>query len=302
VIPTRDGAETLEQLLESLFAQQTGFEFEVVVVDSGSIDGTLDLLSRHPLRLHRIPPEDFDHGETRNLGIRLASGDLVALLTQDALPATPDWLEQLVRPFEDPRVAGAYGRQLPRPDCDVVTRRRLENWLTGRSEPALAMLDGRSLEDLSPVERFRLCTFDNVCSALRRSVWEKIPFLRADFGEDIAWGRAIVQGGFALAYQPKAAVYHSHRRSVAYEYLRTRLCHRTLFELFGLAMVPKVRDVVRSARSNLRDDLPYVWRSGLAGSERWRQLARVAALSFASPLAQHLGARDARRRKERDAR
>jgi len=302
VIPTRDGAETLGPLLESLFAQQAPFEIEVVAVDSGSVDATLDQLSSHPLRLHRIPPEEFDHGETRNLGIRLSRGDPVALLTQDALPATPDWLQQLVHPFEDPRVAGVYGRQLPRPDCDVVTRRRLEGWLTGRSEPALAALEGRRFEDLSPVDRFQLCTFDNVCSAVRRSVWEKTPFPRADFGEDIAWGRAVVQEGLALAYQPKAAVYHSHRRSVAYEYARTRVCHRTLFELFGLATVPRLQDVARSARANLREDLPHVWRCGLPGSERWRQIARVAALSFLSPLAQHLGARDARRRAERAGR
>lgn len=298
VIPTRDGAATLGEVLDALFAQRLPFAFEVVLVDSGSRDATLDVARRHPVRVHRIRPEEFDHGETRNLGVRLAKGDPVALLTQDATPATPDFLAQLVRPFEDPRVAGVYGRQIPRADCDVVTRRQLEGWLTGRSEPALAALDADSLEQLPPLARLELCTFDNVCSALRRPVWEKIPFPRASFGEDVAWGRAVISEGFALAYEPRAAVHHSHRRSVAYEWSRTRICHRRLFELFELETVPGLRDALRASLANLRRDLPYVMRHAPAGGERVRQLARIAALSVASPLAQHLGARDARRARE----
>jgi rhamnosyltransferase len=300
VIPARDGAATLGEVLDALFAQRPPFAFEVVLVDSGSRDATLAIARRHPVRVHRIRPEEFDHGETRNLGVRLAKGDPVALLTQDATPAVPDFLEQLVRPFEDPRVAGVYGRQLPRPDCDVVTRRQLEGWLTGRSEPALAALDADSLEQLPPFARLELCTFDNVCSALRRSVWEKIPFPRASFGEDVAWGRAVILEGFALAYEPRAAVHHSHRRSVGYEWSRTRICHRRLFELFELETVPTLRAALRAGVANLRRDLPYVLRHAPAGGERARQLARIAALSVLSPLAQHLGARDARRARDRE--
>jgi rhamnosyltransferase len=181
-----------------------------------------------------------------------------------------------------------------------VTRRQLEGWLTGRSEPALACLDADSLSQLAPAARLELCTFDNVCSAVRRGVWEKIPFPRASFGEDIGWGKAVISEGFAIAYEPRAAVHHSHRRSVAYEWSRTRTCHRRLFELFELATVPGPRDVVRASLANLRRDLPYVMRFAPAGIERLRQLARVMALSVASPLAQHLGARDARRARERE--
>jgi rhamnosyltransferase len=295
VIPTRDGEATLGEVLGALFAQRPPFPFEVVIVDSGSRDSTLEIARRHPVHLHRIPAEEFDHGETRNLGIRLAGGDPVALLTQDATPASTDFLEHLVRPFEDRRVAGVYGRQIPRIDCDVVTRRQLERWLTGRREPALALLEADSLEHLSPLARLELCTFDNVCSALRRTTWEKTPFPGASFGEDIAWGKAVITDGWAIAYEPRAAVLHSHRRSVAYEWSRTRLCHRRLFELFELATVPRARDVARASLANLRHDLPIVLRDAPPGVERLRQLARVAALSIASPLAQHLGARDSRR-------
>jgi rhamnosyltransferase len=295
VIPTKDGGATLPELLSQLFASRPPFELEAVVVDSGSSDETLDVLSQYPVAVHRIPPSEFDHGETRNLGIRQSSGEVIVLFTQDAIPASPDFLERMVRPFRDPLVAGVYGRQIPRPNCDVVTRRQLEDWLTGRIAPARAELAGRSLVDLEPHERHRLCAFDNVCSAVRRSDWERIPFPRASFAEDLAWGKRVIEAGRAIAYEPRAAVVHSHRRSVLYEYRRTRRCHASLHELFGLATLPRRRDVLRAALTNLRRDLPYVHQTAPPGAERFRQLARIAGLSVLWPLGQYHGIRDARR-------
>jgi rhamnosyltransferase len=295
VIPTLDGADTLPGVLDALERQRAPFAFEVVAVDSGSRDGTLELLRERPLRLCEIPPQDFDHGETRNLAVRLARGDPVVLLTQDARPCGEGFLASLVAPFADRRVAGVYGRQVPRPDCDVVTRRQLESWLTGRSAPARAELAGRSWEGLSPLERFELCTFDNVCSAIRRAAWEEVPFPRTSFGEDLGWGREVIRRGWQIAYQPLAAVEHSHRRSLLYEWRRTRACHARLYELFGLATVPRARHVLRAVLANWRSDLPYVWRHAPGGSERLRQLGRIGGLSVVGPLAQYLGARDARR-------
>ncbi|RIL07887.1 MAG: hypothetical protein DCC71_01410 [Proteobacteria bacterium] len=295
VIPTKDGADTLGELLARLFEQKRRFDLDVVVIDSGSRDATLEIAARHPLRLERIAPREFDHGETRNRGIAMTRGDPIVLLTQDAIPADESLLENIARPFDDVCVAGVYGRQIPRPDCDVVRRRQLEGWLTGRLEPARVELGGTSLDALSPFERYERCVFDNVCSAVRRSVWERIPFRRAAFGEDVAWGRAVLEAGFAIAYEPSAAVVHSHRRPVREEYRRERLSHRVLYELFGLAAVPRRRDVARGVLWHLRNEVPYAWRHAPRGVERWRQLARMAGLALAVPLGQHLGVADARR-------
>jgi len=294
VIPTKDGAATLPALLEKLFAARPSVDLEVVAVDSESQDETLSILARYPVAIHQIPPSEFNHGETRNRGIRLTAGDPIVLLTQDAVPTSSDLLEWLIRPFRDPEVAGVYGRQIPRDDCDVVTRRQLEGWLTGRAEPALAKLDGKALGDLSPPEQHQLCVFDNVCSAIRRADWERFPFPPAPFGEDLAWGKRAIEAGRAIAYEPRAAVIHSHRRSPHYEYQRTRICHQRLYELFGLATLPRRRDVVRAALSNLRQDIPYVLRNAPPGAERRRQLLRIAVLSIIWPLAQYRGIRAAR--------
>jgi rhamnosyltransferase len=302
VIPVLDGAETLPTLLEALFSQRAPCEYEVVVVDSGSRDGSRDLAKRHPVTLVDVRPSEFDHGETRNLGIRHATGEIIVLLTQDAIPVGTHFLTEIVRPFEDSRVAGVYGRQIPRDDCDVVTARNLRGWMAGRGQAARAQLGSGRLEDLTPAERHELCVFDNVCSAMRRSAWEDQPFPRTRFGEDIAWGKQAITRGWTIAYAPEAAVVHSHRRSLGYEYRRTRVCHETLHELFELETIPRARDVLRAVAWCLSNDLPYVFGNAPPGLERLRQLVRVAGLSIVSPLAQHQGIRDARRGRGRPRR
>jgi rhamnosyltransferase len=299
VIPVLDGADTLPAVLDALFAQPLPGGQEVVIVDSGSRDGSRELAKQHPVKLVDVRPTDFDHGETRNLGIRHASGEIVVLLTQDAVPVGSDFLAEILRPFEDPQVAGAYGRQIPRDDCDVVTARNLRGWMAGREQASRARLGSRRLEDLPPAERHELCVFDNVCSAMRRSAWEELSFPASRFGEDIAWGKEAISRGWTIAYAPAAAVVHSHRRSLGYEYRRTRICHETLHELFELATIPRRRDVLRAIAWCVSNDLPYVWQNAPPGLERLRQLARVAGLSVVSPIAQHQGIRDAQRERSR---
>ncbi len=295
VIPVRDGASTLPELLDRLLEQEAPFPFEIIAVESGSRDASLEILEQRAIRIIEIPASEFNHGASRNLGLALTMGEVVALLTQDAVPVGRAFLASLVAPFADPAVAGVYGRQIPRPDCDVVTRRQLEGWLTGRTEPEVVRIDGQPFESFPPEVRHRLSTFDNVCSAVRRSVWEEIPFPSVPFGEDLAWAKAALCAGHAIAYEPRAAVVHSHRRSVVHEYRRTRICHQKLHELFGLATLPQRRYVARAAVANLRQDIPYVLEHAHPARERVLQLLRVAGLSLLSPLAQYHGIRDARR-------
>jgi len=146
-------------------------------VDSGSTDGTPERLERAGARVLRIAPETFDHGGTRDLAISEARGELVVLLVQDATPGDERWLANLVAEFDDPEVAGAWCRQVARPDAPSVTALRLAESLHGSRKRRLARLPpGRKLADLDPFDRLALCSFDNVCSAVRKSVWRSIRF------------------------------------------------------------------------------------------------------------------------------
>lgn len=293
MIPTRNGGPLFRRVIEGLRRQQLEGEVEIVVVDSGSSDQTLEVARRHGARLFEIAPQDFNHGLTRNRGIELAHGEIVALMTQDALPVNPHLLGNLIEPFDDPQVAGVFARQIPRPDADPITRRNVEGWITGTTVRQVRHIqDPEAFERLSPMDRYAFCVFDNVCSAVRRSVWRSIPFPAAVFGEDIEWGQCALRGGWKVVFQPEAVVEHSHQRSVAYEYRRTYICHRRLFELFGVRTVPSLQYVLRSIAYGVRDDSRFLLQSNERTRTKLANLLRLPLLTISNVWAQYAGARD----------
>ena len=118
VIPVKDGGADLVRCLDAIARQEVDDEVEIVIVDSGSSDGSVEIARARGARVHEIPPEEFNHGRTRNLGAGLASGDVLAFTSQDAFAADERWLSRLVAPLRAGRaVAGVYGRQLPHEDA-----------------------------------------------------------------------------------------------------------------------------------------------------------------------------------------
>jgi rhamnosyltransferase len=141
---------------------------------------------------------------TRNFGIELSSGEIVILMTQDALPGNAYLIENLAAPFRDPLIAGAYARQVPRPEADLLTKRNLERWLTGSTRPEERRVDDKAhYNAMSAMDRYLLCNFDNVCSAIRRSVWERIKLVQTDFGEDIDWSKRVLEAGWKIYINPQ---------------------------------------------------------------------------------------------------
>jgi rhamnosyltransferase len=280
VIPTRNGAATLPALLDAVARQRVDFPFETIAVDSTSSDGTADLLRGRVDRLIGIPADAFDHGLTRNLGIEQSGGELIVLLVQDALPASDSWLARLTAPLvEDDSLAGAFARQLPRPDASAVTRFCLQRWVASSGiARTIAVANRAELAALDPMAQLERCTFDNVCSCIRRSVWIRHPFRQTPIGEDIEWARDVLLAGYRLAYVPEAAVIHSHDRPARYEFARTYVLHRRLYELFRLRTIPTLPLLARAIASSLAVHL------------RCERNGRAIALAFAWPLGQYLGA------------
>jgi rhamnosyltransferase len=296
VIPTRDGLPFLKDALSMVRAQRTHRRVEIVAVDSGSRDGTLDVLHEHRARVTSIDPRAFNHGLTRNAGAAIARGEFLVLLSQDAVPADDEWLEALLAPLERPSVAGVYARQVPRPDAPALDQRGVRQWITGAGEgriQSLARVPADAAPD--PFSRYQLCCFDHVCGATRREVWSRFPYLEAAFGEDLEWGKRVIEAGMELVYEPRARVMHSHDRSLAYEFARTYACHHRLHELFGVCTAPRLLDALRNAARAGISDMAYAWRNERQPVERARATLRAPAAALLSNLAQWRGARDARR-------
>jgi rhamnosyltransferase len=259
VIPVKDGGADLVRCLNAIARQQVDEELEVVVVDSGSRDGSPDRARSLGARVHSIAPGEFQHGHARNLGARLARGETLVFTSQDAYAASDSWLANLVAPLRrDDTLAGAYGRQLAHADARPPERYFLD-FLYG-PEPRVQRLE--QVDELS----FEVTLFSNVNSALRRVVWAAFPF--ADdiaMSEDQEWSRRVLLAGLGIAYEPEAAVYHSHTYSLA-----------SAMRRFFDSGASSERSYVEGARSKTvlwkagaryaRGELAWLW---LTGQRRW---------------------------------
>ena len=214
-IPTLNGGELLKQVIERVKEQVTPWLFEIVVIDSGSTDGTLEWMKADPvIRLYEIPKSEFQHGKTRNLGASLSEGENIAFLTHDALPVDKNWLYHLVTTLENfPNAAGIFGKHLPYPDADAFTKRDLENHFQIFDELPVYLDKNTNLKlyknkDLSWKQKLHFYSDNNSC--MRRCVWEKIPYPEISFGEDQAWAWQVIEAGYGKVYGRDAVVYHSH--------------------------------------------------------------------------------------------
>lgn len=208
VIPTLNAEPHLAGLLDALFSQLPRTPTEVVLVDSLSTDATARIAAADP-RVRLVPIADFSHGRARNVGAREAKGEIVVLLTQDAVPADRSWLANLLAPFEDPQVVATYSRQIPRPDANPMER----FFLMKRFPPGPPLRRVKSgpapltLEDVF---------FSNVSAAIRRESLLKYPFDEdLIMSEDQQFSRDVIAAGLAVVYQPGSVVVHSHNYSLA---------------------------------------------------------------------------------------
>ncbi|MBI2756937.1 MAG: glycosyltransferase [Chloroflexi bacterium] len=253
LLPTKNPGPGITSVLEAIFRQEAPVTFEVVIVDSGSCQADLERMRRFPVQLAQIPPAEFGHGRTRNLLGRRARGDVLVYLSQDAQPASPSWLATLVRPLGEPGVAGAYARQLPRPDADPMARFFLQEMYG--CQPAR--------RQAAPGQRLRLADmfFSNASSAVRRDVWQRFPF-REDvvMSEDQYWAHDVLRAGYCVVYEPAAQVLHSHNYSLRSLFRRNRLSGASLRGLIadsaGAVAARGLRYVAREAAFLVRAGQP----------------------------------------------
>ena len=197
LIRTFNEARHLPALLERL-TQQVYRDFETVVVDSGSVDGTRDIAARFGATVIRIDRDHFTFGYSLNVGTREAHGRLIAIVSAHTLPLDGHWLGNLLAPFSEPRVAMVYGRQI---GADVSKFSEAQD---------LRRTFGTERQVLRPPKFFA----NNANAAIRRDLWLQYPFDAALPGlEDIDWARRWLQNGYEVIYQPSAALLHIHEET-----------------------------------------------------------------------------------------
>lgn len=210
---TYNGERYLEDILGALSVQRYDDGFEVLVIDSGSTDRTLEIVASHPeVRLHRIPNSEFGHGRTRNLAAELARGKFVAYLTHDAIPAHDRWLYELLRPFDlNPDVVAVMGKQVPRRDAVPLLRYEIQAVFAGFGPEFGTTLFYDDDFVTTPAVANAVAFYSDVCSAARRDVLlGKVRYQDVSYAEDQLFGRDVIAAGLIKAYAPRAVVVHSN--------------------------------------------------------------------------------------------
>lgn len=209
-ILTRNGGAVLERALRAVGEQQTNRRIELLAVDSGSTDGTLETLKRFGVRVINIPTDDFNWGATRDLAYQHASAPIIVNLSQDAVPNSHSWLERLIAPLEDPGVGASCGTSIPDPDRahDQFPWEKNGYFYFTREIRKFTAKYGKGL------------SFAN--SAVPRAVWERLRLDPQPTGEDFQFQIKLHSANLAIAFPDDAAVLHHHDYALYSLFMRCR--------------------------------------------------------------------------------
>lgn len=271
IILCKDEAHSLRETLEAVLAQEVEGRFSVTLIDSGSTDGSVDIARSLGVRLIQIPPEEFHHARTSNLGAEKTQAPILVYINAHVMPIHTSWLAKLTAPLRsdsDVLMAGVYGQQLPNDDAYPMERFMLTR-LYGATPGLQRIVPGQPFD-------YGVTLFSTANCALRRDLWALRPFSdHVPVAEDQEWSRFWLEHGYAIAYEPEAAVLHSHNFSLS------RMFHR--YYGFGvsseLSFLPRERQgLTRFVKSGLRylcQEALFLVREGHAG---W--LPRAAVYEF----------------------
>lgn len=231
VIPVRNEAAKIKACIEGILSQTVPVA-EIIVVDSGSTDGTLDVLrSYQKINLVQIPGSQFNHGETRNVGVRQAAGEFVLLTVGDATAYDKFWIQNLLDGFDGPEVAGVCGQQV----CPHDPDKNPLNWyrpVGPRTKQKYHFPNG-AFNGLSAYEKMRACGWDDVTAMYRRRVLQEIPFRFTSFAEDAIWAKEALTAGHAIVYNSAARVYHYHNEDGDFAFKRMLTTFYMRYRHFG---------------------------------------------------------------------
>lgn len=233
------------RLISGILAQ-TIKDTEIIIVDSGSTDATLSIVSRYPVKIIKIKQEDFSFGYSLNVGCSHASSNILVFASAHVYPVYSDWLENILAPFADDKVALVYGKQRGNEITKYSEHRIFDHWFPDKS----------NLNQDHP-----FC--NNANAAIRKAVWKILPYNEAITGiEDIDWSKKVLDQGYKIAYNADAEVIHVHHetpRRIFNRYRREAIALKNIFpqEHFNLF------DFLRIYLSNIASDIFHAWHDGL---------------------------------------
>jgi rhamnosyltransferase len=246
----------LGRLLDGI-SHQTIKDVQVIVVDSGSKDRTFQIAQKYTAEVVKIDPKEFTFGRSLNFGISKANGEIVVIASAHVYPVYPDWLEKLIEPFKDKKVALTYGKQRGSNTSHFSENQIFTHWY-----PRNNQLN----------QRYPFC--NNANAAIRRILWKKqhydenLPAL-----EDLAWAKWMIEKGFRIDYVAEAEIVHVHEetsKGIYNRYKREGMAFKQIYPHENFRLL----DALRLFFTNVDSDMHEAYKQGMLG----KQLLKI--LSF----------------------
>lgn len=270
VIRAYNEEQHIGRLLEGI-RQQTLTNVEVILVDSGSTDRTVSIAESFGARIVRIPSTEFTFGRSLNFGIHVATQESIVIASAHVYPVYPDWLESLLRPFEDDRIALTYGKQRGPETAKFSEQQIYHQWYPDLSKP-----------------RQETAFCNNANAAIRKSLWEKHPYDETLTGlEDVAWAKWAKEQGYDIAYVAEAEIIHIHNETpqgVFNRYRREAMAFKKVYPEAHFNLY----DFVRLASMNILSDLWHAARERVL----WRNMKSIFWFRFMQFHGTRLGYRE----------
>lgn len=232
----------IERLLIGI-SQQTIKDLEILIVDSGSTDSTLDIVKRYPTRVLTIEPANFSFGRSLNLGCEAATGEFLVIASAHVYPTYRDWLERLIAPFKHDRIGLVYGKQRGNDTTKYSENRIFARWFPEKS---------------TAQQDHPFC--NNANAAIRRCLWEKYPYDESLTGlEDLDWAARVMADRHQIAYAADAEIIHVHDeryRRIFNRYRREAIALKHIFPEQGFTLA----ELLKLLPANIASDLYHAWR------------------------------------------
>ena len=234
--------------------QQDIKNVEIILVDSGSTDRTLQIAAEYPVKVVHIRPGEFTFGYSLNKGITEARNEFIVMASAHVYPVYPDWLSQLLKPFDNPKIALTYGKQRGNEKTHFSEHQIFSTWFPNQR---------------AAVQRYPFC--NNANAAIRRSLWEVNHYDENLTGlEDLAWAHWCIQQSYLISYVPEAEIIHVHEettKSIFNRYRREAMAFKQIYpdQKFGWF------DLIRLFAMNTFNDAAQALKQGCF----WRVIKEV---------------------------
>jgi glycosyltransferase involved in cell wall biosynthesis/ABC-type transporter Mla subunit MlaD len=277
IIPTKDAGEEFDYTLRRITQQEGIGEIELIIIDSGSQDRTVNISKSYTQNVFQIPPEEFHHGQTRNLGADKASGDFLLFMVQDAIPVGNQWLSKLFTPIQHDRVSAVTTRQLPRSDADLFASWGYWAHCRYLGYDHDQIHDGsvfKNFDELDVKAKRSGASLDSVCLGIKKTIFDRYRF-KANYAEDLELGIRLIKDGHTLMFQSSNAVIHSHNRPATYFLKRSYVDTITLSEILQISRKNIPEEYILEAISHLYAVLKDCSFKIYKESELWKDSVRL---------------------------